>query len=44
MYYSMIYTRVPSIFLWRSNPLHSLAPTLIKLTYLWSPNDVEDSD
>ncbi len=28
------YSRVPQIFPWRSNLLQSLAPTLIKLTYL----------
>ncbi len=39
-----MYTRVPQIFPWRSNLLQSLAPTLIKLTYLWFSNDLEDSD
>ncbi len=39
-----IYTRVPQIFRWRANLQQSLAPTLIKLTYLWFSNDLEDSD
>ncbi len=36
--------RVPQIFPRRANLLQSLAPTLIKLTYLWCSNDLEDSD
>ncbi len=28
----------------KKNLLQSLAPTLIKLTYLWFTNDLEDSD
>ncbi len=36
----MFYDRVPQIFPWRSNLLQSLAPTLIKLTYLWFSNDL----
>ncbi len=39
-----IYGRVPQIFPWRSNLPQSLAPTLIKCTYLWISNDLEDSD
>ncbi len=38
------YTGIPQIFPWRANLLQSLAPTLIKLTYLWLSNDLEDSD
>ncbi len=38
------FIRVPQIFPWRANLLQSLAPTLIKLTYLWYSNDLEDSD
>ncbi len=38
-----VYSRVPQIFPWRANLLQSLAPTLIKLTYLWFSN-LEDSD
>ncbi len=38
------YTRVPQIFPWKANLLQSLGPTLIKLTYLWFSNDLEDSD
>ncbi len=36
--------RVPHIYPWRANLLQSLATTLIKLTYLWFSNDLEDSD
>ncbi len=32
------------IFPWRASLLQSLAPTLIKLNYLWFSNDLEDSD
>ncbi len=38
-----VYGKVPQIFPWRSNLLQSWAPTLIKLTYLWVSNDLEDS-
>ncbi len=36
--------RQAQIFPWRANLLHSLAPTLFKLTYLWFSNDLEESD
>ncbi len=41
---TILYSRVPQILPWRSNLLQSLAPALIKLTYLWCSNDLEDSD
>ncbi len=44
LFVSLLYCRVPQIFPWRANLLQSLAPTLIKLTYLWFSNDLEDSD
>ncbi len=39
-----MYSRAPQIFHWRANLLQSLAPILIKLTYLRLSNDLEDSD
>ncbi len=38
------YTSDPQIWLTRSTLMQSLAPTLIKLTYLWFSNDPEDID
>ncbi len=43
-YLGLVYSGVPQVFPWRINPLQSLAPTLIKLLYLWLSNDPEDSD
>ncbi len=31
----LVWIRIPQIFPWRANLLQSLAPTLIRLTYLW---------
>ncbi len=44
LYIDIGYIRVPQILPWRANALQSLAPTLIKLAYLWFSNDPEDID
>ncbi len=38
------YSSDPQIWLARSTFLQSLAPTVIKLTYLWFSSDSEDTD
>ncbi len=40
----MAYTSDTQIWLTRCTSLQSLAPTLIKLIYLWLSNDPEDID
>ncbi len=40
----MLYISDTQIWLARSTFLQSLAPTLIKLSYLWFSNDPEDID